>query len=199
MAIAASQCGMRYAFALFATPIGTCAIVWSRQGIAAVQLSQTSDAAIQGRIGRRWPDAAEELPPPGIDLAIHDIIRLLGGEPVDLARIALDMEGVPEFHRQVYAIARTIPPGETLTYGDVATRLGDPGAARAVGRALGDNPFAIVVPCHRILAAGGKSGGFSARGGVATKLRILSIERARTSSAPTLFDAHGGLPLSTGR
>ena len=190
---------MRHAFALFATPIGTCAVVWSRRGIAAVQLPQTNDAAMQAHLRLRWPEAEEDLPPPGIDLALRDITRLLSGEAVDLARVALDMDGVPEFHRRVYAVALTIPPGETRTYGEIATGLGDPGAARAVGQALGQNPFAIVVPCHRVLAAGGKSGGFSARGGVTTKLRILSIERARTSSAPSLFDAHGGLPLAAGR
>ncbi len=130
---------------------------------------------------------------------MRDIGRLLAGERTDLTRIALDMADVPEFHSAVYGVARTIPPGETLTYGEVAARLGDPGAARAVGQALGQNPFAIVVPCHRVLAANGRSGGFSAAGGVATKLRILSIERARTGGEPSLFDAHGGLPLAAAR
>ena len=91
-----------------------------------------------------------------------------------------------------YEVARTIPPGATLSYGDIAARLGAPGEARAVGQALGQNPFPLVVPCHRVLAAGGKVGGSSANGGIATKLRLLSIEGARTSSAPTLFE---NLPL----
>jgi methylated-DNA-[protein]-cysteine S-methyltransferase len=130
-----------------------------------------------------------------VDLAIRDIVRLLAGEAVDLSRVALDMTGVPEFNRQVYAIAREIPPGETMTYGAIARRIGDVTLSRAVGQALGQNPFPIVVPCHRVLAANGKTGGFSARGGVATKMRMLSIERARTGSAPTLFDTIGGLPL----
>ena len=94
--------------------------------------------------------------------------------------------------RRVYEVARTIPPGATLSYGDIAARLGAPGEARAVGQALGQNPFPLVVPCHRVLGAGGKVGGFSANGGIATKLRLLSIEGARTSSAPTLFE---NLPL----
>ena len=89
------------------------------------------------------------------------------------------MDGVPEFHRRVYEAARAIPPGNTLSYGDIAKRVGAPGAARAVGQALGRNPFPIVVPCHRVLAAGGKIGGFSAQGGVATKRRMLAIEGAR--------------------
>jgi methylated-DNA-[protein]-cysteine S-methyltransferase len=102
------------------------------------------------------------------------------------------MDGVPPFERRVYEVARTIVPGATLAYGDIAARLGAPGEARAVGQALGHNPFPLVVPCHRVLAAGGKVGGFSANGGIATKLRLLSIEGAQTSSAPPLFEK---LPL----
>ena len=102
---------------------------------------------------------------------------------------------LPEFNRKVYAIARTIPPGETLTYGEIAERLGDKLLARAVGQALGENPIPLIVPCHRVLAAGGKSGGFSAAGGVVTKLRLLTIEGA-APGGPTLFER---LPLETRR
>jgi methylated-DNA-[protein]-cysteine S-methyltransferase len=123
---------------------------------------------------------------------MEGIVQLLQGEAIDLAAVALDMAGVPSFDRRVYEVARTIAPGVTLSYGDIAARLSAPGEARAVGQALGQNPFPLVVPCHRVLAAGGKVGGFSANGGIATKLRLLSIERARTSSAPTLFE---NLPL----
>ena len=190
---------MTRAFALFATAIGSCAIAWGPRGIVWVQLPQADEDAARLRAMRRFPEATETLPPPGIDLAIRDIVRLLAGEMVDLSRITLDLTDVPEFNRRVYAVARTIPAGETLTYGEVAARMGEPGAARAVGAALGANPFPIVVPCHRVLGADGKTGGFSARGGVDTKLRMLSIERARTGNAPTLFDAHGGLPLAAAR
>jgi methylated-DNA-[protein]-cysteine S-methyltransferase len=103
------------------------------------------------------------------------------------------MEDVPPFHQRVYAVARTIPPGATLSYGEIAVRLGDRGAARDVGEALGQNPFPIIVPCHRVLAAGGKVGGFSASGGVATKLRLLDIEGAQVGEAPSLFER---LPLA---
>ena len=89
------------------------------------------------------------------------------------------MEGVAGFHRRVYDAARAIPPGKTLAYGEIAERIGAPGAARAVGQALGRNPFPIVVPCHRVLAAGGKIGGFSAHGGTATKRRMLAIEAGK--------------------
>jgi methylated-DNA-[protein]-cysteine S-methyltransferase len=105
------------------------------------------------------------------------------------------MDAVPEFPRRVYEVARTIPPGGTLTYGEVAARLGDARLAREVGQALGRNPFAIIVPCHRVLAAGGMPGGFSASGGVATKMRLLSIEGARAASQLGLFDGDGALAL----
>jgi methylated-DNA-[protein]-cysteine S-methyltransferase len=141
---------------------------------------------------RRYPATPEAPPPPSVQRAIEGIVLLLQGEAIDLAAVALDMAGVPSFDRRVYEVARTIPPGATLSYGDIAARLGAPGEARAVGQALGQNPFPLVVPCHRVLAAGGKVGGFSANGGIATKLRLLSIENARTSSAPTLFE---NLPL----
>jgi len=100
----------------------------------------------------------------------------------------LDLDGVPEFNRGVYDIARTIPPGQTLTYGDIAKRLGGVELSRDVGQALGHNPCPIVVPCHRVLAAGGKPGGFSANGGVATKLKMLAIEGAPVNHTPSLFD-----------
>ena len=115
----------------------------------------------------------------GFRTALHDV----SAEALEraLSRIRLDLEGVPSFERQVYEVARTIPAGETVTYGQIATRLGDSRAAREVGQALARNPFPIVVPCHRVVAAGGKLGGFSARGGLATKQRLLSIERANVS------------------
>ena len=132
---------------------------------------------------RRFPEWQEREPPPEVRAGASTAIRaLLDGEARDLSEIELDLEGVSDFHRQVYAIARRIPPGRTRTYGDIAAELGDKGLARAVGQALGLNPFAPVVPCHRVLAAGGKWGGFSAHGGAASKLRMLAIEGARPDS-----------------
>jgi methylated-DNA-[protein]-cysteine S-methyltransferase len=101
------------------------------------------------------------------------------------------MHGLPEFDRRVYEAARSISAGTTLAYGELAARIGERGLAREVGQALGRNPFPLIVPCHRVLGSGGRSGGFSANGGVATKLRLLTIEHARTSDAPTLFDGDG--------
>jgi len=120
-------------------------------------------------------------PPPEIARAIELMSQLLSGAEADLSGVRLDMQRVPPFEQRVYEVARTIPKGQTLTYGQIATRLGDPALARDVGQALARNPFPIVVPCHRVLAAGGKLGGFSAAGGVATKQRLLSIERANVS------------------
>jgi methylated-DNA-[protein]-cysteine S-methyltransferase len=119
----------------------------------------------------------------------------LRGEPSDLSDVTIDVDKVPEFNRKVYDIARSIPPGATLTYGEIAERLGDKLLARDVGQALGQNPIPLIVPCHRVLAAGGKTGGFSAPGGVVSKLRLLTIEGAQPNG-PTLFDH---LPLAAKR
>jgi methylated-DNA-[protein]-cysteine S-methyltransferase len=165
-----------HGFTLFDTAIGRCGVAWSDRGLVGVQLPEASATVTRERMLQRFPTAAETGPPPNVQIAIDGIIALLHGEPNNLSAIALDMEGVAPFHRRVYEAARTIPPGRTLAYGEVAARLGAPRAARAVGQALGHNPFPIVVPCHRVLAAGGKIGGFSAHGGTATKRRMLALE-----------------------
>jgi methylated-DNA-[protein]-cysteine S-methyltransferase len=115
-------------------------------------------------------------------------VGLLEGEARDLRFCKLDLRRTPPFNRRVYVIAQDILPGKTRTYGDIAKQLGEPGSSRAVGQALGHNPFPIIVPCHRVLAAGAQSGGFSAPGGVSTKLRMLLIEGAEIGGAPGLFD-----------
>jgi methylated-DNA-[protein]-cysteine S-methyltransferase len=178
------------AFALFDTAIGRCAVAWGGRGIVSMQLPEANEAATRARMRLRHPAVAEAAPPAAVQAVIDRVAALLAGEAVDLSNVALDMDGVPDFHRRVYALTQQIPRGETLTYGEIATRLGEPGAARAVGQALGANPFAPVVPCHRVLAAGKQLGGFSARGGLATKLRMLAIEGARVTQAhePGLFD-----------
>jgi methylated-DNA-[protein]-cysteine S-methyltransferase len=175
-------------FTLFDTRIGPCGVAWGDRGVMAVQLPEGSEARTRARLLRRCPHAREATPPADVQDAIEGIVSLLRGEARDLSTIVLDMDGLPAFDRRVYEVARTIVPGATLSYGEVAARLGTSGLAREVGQALGRNPFPIVVPCHRVLAAGGKVGGFSANGGITTKLRLLTIERARTSDAPTLFD-----------
>ena len=180
-------------FTLFDTAIGRCGIAWSERGISGVQLPERDERATRARMRRRFPDAGETAPPAHIEQAIEQITALLRGEKRALADIALDMADVPAFNRRVYGIARDIPAGATLSYGEIASRLGDRAAAREVGEAMGQNPFPLIVPCHRVLAAGGKLGGFSAAGGVTTKLRLLEIEGAEIGEAPTLFER---LPLA---
>lgn len=175
-------------YALFDTAIGPCGIAWGDAGICGVQLPEPSMAAGRARLAHRFPGALEQEPPAPVRAVVDAIRRLVGGESVDLSQAPLDLAGVPDFHRRVYEVALTIRPGETLTYGEIARRIGEPHAAQAVGQALGRNPCPIIVPCHRVLAAGGRTGGFSANGGVETKMKLLSIERARTAAEPTLFD-----------
>jgi len=189
---------MASGFALFDTAIGRCGIAWGGHGVTGVQLPEAGEPETRARMLQRFPAAGEAPPPPEIEQAIERIMALLCGASSDLSAVALDMEHVPAFHRRVYEIARTIPPGMTLSYGDIAARVGAPGAARAVGQALGRNPFPIVVPCHRVLAAGGKIGGFSAQGGVITKRRMLAIEGARLNGAKPLLVGDGTLGFDPG-
>jgi methylated-DNA-[protein]-cysteine S-methyltransferase len=143
------------------------------------------------RVRRRYPAAGEAPPPADVRNAIDGIVALLGGEKRDLTDVEVDDSGLPDFNRRVYTIVRKIPPGVTMTYGEIAERLGDKSLSREVGQAMGENPTPIIMPCHRVLAAGGKTGGFSASGGVVTKLRLLTIEGAQPGG-PTLFET---LPL----
>jgi methylated-DNA-[protein]-cysteine S-methyltransferase len=181
----------RVAFTVFDTAIGRCCIAWGERGVVGFQLPESREAETRARVLRRFPEAQEASPSGEVGRAVEDIVALLRGELRDLSAIALDMESVPPFNRRVYEIARTIAPGATLSYGEIATRLKEPGAARAVGQALGRNPFAIIVPCHRVLAANGKIGGFSANGGITTKLRLLSIESTRAQGQLALFEGDG--------
>lgn len=183
-------------FTLFDTAIGVCAIAWNERGLIGVQLPEGAADATRMRMTKRFPQAQEAEPPSSVQQAINGIIALLNGEKRDLADIVIDDSGTPEFNARVYKIVRQIPPGQTLTYGEVAERLGDRTLARAVGQAMGQNPCPVVMPCHRVLAAGdrtgAKTGGFSAPGGVVTKLKLLTIEGAQPGG-PTLFDT---LPLA---
>ena len=180
-----------FVFALFETAVGTCGIVWSARGIAAVQLPEADERRTRARLASRFPQASEAPPSPDVQRAIDGMVALLAGEPRNLTGIVIDDSDTPDFNRRVYAIVRAIPPGRTMTYGEVAARLGDPLLARDVGKAMGENPTPIIMPCHRVLAANGKTGGFSANGGATTKLRLLTIEGAQPGG-PTLFDR---LPL----
>lgn len=181
------------AFALFDTAIGLCAIAWRGDAIVATALPDPNPGRILGRLLARCPEAVEAEPSGAARRAIEAIRSILRGERPDCEDIALDLSAASGFERRVYAAARAIPAGRTMTYGELAAQIGDPGAGRAIGAALGANPFPILVPCHRILGSGGKSGGFSAPGGTRTKFRLLQIERAGTSADGGLFDH---LPLA---
>jgi methylated-DNA-[protein]-cysteine S-methyltransferase len=184
--------------ALLPTPIGTCGIAWSARGIAAFQLPESTAVRTRARLLRRLTavglgDAARAAVDPAapwpqeVRQSVDAILALLNGERVDLGFVRLDDADIAPFERRVYAVTREIAVGTTRSYGEVAAAIGEPDAARAVGQALGRNPWAVIVPCHRVLAAGGAIGGFSAGGGAATKRRLLAIERARAGSGPDLF------------
>ncbi len=174
-------------FALFDTPLGACGIAWARAGLIGTLLPEPDPAATRVRLAQRFAGMAEAEPTDAVRDAMRAIAAHLGGVRVDYAGIALDFGRVGVWEAAVYRAARDIPPGETRTYGALAAALGEPGAAQAVGQALGRNPWPIVVPCHRITAADGRTGGFSAPGGAATKLRLLEIEGALAVDRLPLF------------
>jgi methylated-DNA-[protein]-cysteine S-methyltransferase len=167
---------MAAGFALFDTPIGRCGIAWDGDTVEGVQLPEPRVADTRRRLQERFRDARESTPPPAIRGAIDRILASMRGEADDLIDVALDLGALPPFRRKVFEVVRRIPAGETMSYGDVAAAVGSPGAARAVGQALGRNPYPIVIPCHRVLAAGGRIGGFTATGGVSVKERMLAAE-----------------------
>lgn len=178
-------------YTLFETPLGVCGIAWSvpAEGrsaprVISFQLPDSTPAATERRIARHTGASRFSPPPRHIAGIIERVRQHLAGHVQDFRRVAVDLAAAGTFERQVYAAAREIPAGQTRTYGEIARSLGQPGAARAVGQALGRNPIPLIIPCHRVLAAGGKSGGFSAPGGPATKMRLLEIEGAPIASRP---------------
>jgi methylated-DNA-[protein]-cysteine S-methyltransferase len=176
------------AYCFFDTAIGRCAILWRGGAAIGAALPEDDQTQAQALLLQRFPGAAPGTPPADIALVVEAVIRLLNGEAEDFTRFAIDLGEVPQFDRRVLEATFTIPAGETRTYGEIARMIGAPGASRAVGRALGANPIPIIVPCHRVLAANGRSGGFSAPGGASTKLRLLNIEGARRGREAELFD-----------
>ena len=174
-------------FTVFDTSVGTCGIAWRPEGLAAVLLPEATADQTLARLERRCAELAPASPPAWVETVIGRIRALLSGVREDLADVPVDWSLVGEFEASVLRAARAIPPGETLTYGEVAERIGDPGQARAVGQALGHNPWPIVVPCHRVTAAAGRAGGFSAPGGASTKLKLLEIEGALAVERLPLF------------
>jgi methylated-DNA-[protein]-cysteine S-methyltransferase len=181
------------AFFLFDTILGRCALVWRGEAVIGASLPERDDEAMRRSLARRFPRAVEAEPPAFVRDIADRVVRHFAGDPQDFADVPFGL-AASAFENSVYAAALAIPCGQTRTYGELARAVGQPQAAQAVGIALGRNPVPILVPCHRILAGGGRSGGFSAPGGVATKFRILDIEGARLpGEAAGLFHA---LPLA---
>lgn len=174
---------------VFETALGWCGLAWTERGVRAVRLPEREPAKVRDGLQRRFPEAAEGEPPELVVRARDGIVALMAGERLDLLDVAVDLDGVGAFERAVYAATRDIPPGRTRSYGEVAAAVGEPGAAQAVGRALGRNPLPVVVPCHRVLAADGRLHGFSGPGGLETKLKLLAVEGALGGEEPTLFGA----------
>jgi methylated-DNA-[protein]-cysteine S-methyltransferase len=161
--------------ALFETPIGQIAVAWSERGLVALQLPDATARATERRLVSTTGSHAAAAAPDWVRDAARRIAAHLDGAADDLGDLPLDLEGAPPFHARVYLALRTVGPGETVSYGELARRVGSPGAARAVGQAMRRNPLPIVVPCHRVLASTG-AGGFSAPGGLATKRALLRAE-----------------------
>jgi len=175
-------------YTIFDTGIGRCGIAWSDFGILGVQLPEAREIETRGRMLRQYPSARELRPPLNVEIAIEGIVTLLRGQPSDLSDVNLDLSGIHAFNARVYAFTRTIPRGETRTYGEVAASLRASGAAHSVAQAISRNPFMIIVPCHRVLEAGSYADRISPNGGAISKRRLLSLEGAGSTSSKTLFD-----------
>lgn len=188
---------MTVRYALFDTPLGTCAIAWGEEGIRGLGLPEASREKLIERLLERAGGPAERVRavPSFVSAVIAKIARHLSGHAEDFGDLALDLGRMAPFHRAVVEAARRVPAGRVVTYGELAALAGSPGAARAVGRAMAQNPFPIVVPCHRVRAAGGRPGGFSAFGGLETKRRLLSAEGVLLPGRGSLFDGAGRLPF----
>jgi methylated-DNA-[protein]-cysteine S-methyltransferase len=175
-------------YTIFDTMIGRCGIAWGDSGVIGVQLPEAREIETRRRLFRLYPEARELRPPLNVELAIEGIVALLRGEAADLSEVMLDMTGIPAFNARVYQFTRTIPRGETRSYGEVASSLRATGAVHSVAQAISRNPFMIVVPCHRVLEAGGYADKISPNGGTISKRRLLSIEGAKMTFSKTLFD-----------
>jgi methylated-DNA-[protein]-cysteine S-methyltransferase len=174
---------------LFETAVGPCGVAWSARGLVAVGLPGSSQAATEKRLAAKAQSAGAAAPPPWVAALIADIQRYCAGEQVDFSKVPVDLSGLEPLQRKLYEAMRALAWGTTTTYGALARAIGlvEPEAARDVGQAMGRNPVPIVVPCHRVLAAGNKIGGFSAPGGAAIKAKLLALEGVHfESGAPRL-------------
>jgi methylated-DNA-[protein]-cysteine S-methyltransferase len=167
-------------YTIFQTAAGFCGLAWSERGVTRFQLPTKSAEATERPLLRRAPDASPGTPPPDIAKLVSEVKRYFEGEKIEFSNVALDLVGQDDFFAKIYVAARELRWGQTTTYGALAKQLGaGPEAARDVGQAMAKNPVALIIPCHRVLAAGGKIGGFSAPGGSTTKMRMLELEGVR--------------------
>jgi|SRR5579883_506398 len=176
------------AYTVFDTAIGRCGIAWGEAGILGVQLPLAREIETRKRLFHLYPDARETRPVANVEAAIEGIAALLRGETSDFSDVTLDMTGIQFFVQRVYEVTRRIPRGQTLTYDEVAAKMGVPRAVRPVAQAISRNPFVIIVPCHRVLERGGYADAMSPYGGLISKRRLLSIEGSASSSSKTLLD-----------
>ncbi|MCB1494628.1 MAG: methylated-DNA--[protein]-cysteine S-methyltransferase [Bauldia sp.] len=167
------------AYAFFDTAFGPCGIAWNGTAVTAMHLPEADRSAAEARMARAGAAAGDGGVPAEIARVIADLRRYFDGEEVDFSAVALDLSEASDALRQVYEETRRVGWGHTVTYGEIARRIGSPAAARFVGRAMAMNPVPIIVPCHRVLASGDKLGGFSAFGGTVQKERLLVLERTR--------------------
>jgi methylated-DNA-[protein]-cysteine S-methyltransferase len=167
----------QHRYFIFETATGFCGIAWNDAGITRVQLPARSAEIAERRLLRRAPGAEPGMPTPMVSEAVAAVKRYFEGNETDFSRLTLDLGGQDEFFKRVYAAARRVKWGHTTTYGTLAKELGGgPETARDIGQAMAKNPIPLIIPCHRVLAAGGKIGGFSAPGGTAAKTRMLGLE-----------------------
>jgi methylated-DNA-[protein]-cysteine S-methyltransferase len=177
--------GSMHRYHVFETAHGFAAIGWGGRGITAFRLPASTPAEAERSLLRRLPDAVRTDPPAEVAAIVSAAQRYFAGERVDFASIPIDLGEQSPFFAKVYEFVRALGWGESTTYGAVAKQLGaGPEFARDVGQAMAANPIPLIVPCHRVLAAGGKVGGFSAPGGSASKARMLALEGVETAAAP---------------
>jgi methylated-DNA-[protein]-cysteine S-methyltransferase len=178
---------VREHYCMFETAIGPCGVAWTDEGLTRLQLPESNRDATERRLRKRAGSAGPDLPPPPIRRAITDLQSYMTGHRVDFATVPIDWAGVGPFHLRIYEVTRALAWGETASYGEIARRAGAPVVARAVGQAMSRNPVPVIMPCHRVLTADRKIGGFSAYGGAVTKERLLALEGVRLEAdAPLL-------------
>ncbi len=185
-------------FAVFESPIGPCGVAWSARGVVRFLLPEATAAATEERLRSVLPEAVAASPRGWVAALITRVRRHLSGVPDDFADVPLDTELLPPFFAQVYEALRRVPSGATTTYGALGRKIsGSTGAARAVGIAMAKNPFALLVPCHRVVGSDGKLHGFSAHGGLTTKAKLLAIEGRPAPEQGSLFGDLGGAAVET--